>query len=175
MERLNKKQKEILTKASKKFPTSIPSTDISPKVGEAILKDLKLLEAKGLITADYTVGSSFPVSLAITPKGIEKLQENFKTRLIDTVHDNPLAVIAIIISVLSILANIYISIYTSQRTESLSIELNEVKKIAEYDTLFVRNLTSNATNNTIFIPCPNGTKPRMEFGDGGIRIRCIAR
>jgi hypothetical protein len=173
MERLTKKQREILNSACKVFPNSISSSDIPPKAFN--VSDIKILESKGLVNVDYTAGSYSPVCLTITPNGIEKLQENFKTRLIDAVHDNPLAVIAIIISVLSIFATIYTNVHTNQRTESLSIDLNEVKgKLAEYDTLVVKNFTS--TSNTVSFLCPNGTVPWGEIvNDSGHFFVCAPK
>ncbi len=166
MERLNKKQKEILSSLEKVYPSNRNRDELLEELGyipNDILADIKLLEAKEFVSLTYRLGDTFPYTLTITPKGIEKLQENFKTRIKDEIHNNPLTVIAIIISVLSIIANIYTSVHTSQRTESLSIDLNEVKgKIAQYDSLVVKN----STMNELFIPCSNGTKPQMTMYSG---------
>ncbi len=100
MERLNKKQKEILTYLDEVYPKSLSARDLLRELEDEpddILADVKLLEEKKLVTLDYTVGIAFPVLLTITPKGIEKLRETFITRLEDSAHKNPWTVIAIVV------------------------------------------------------------------------------
>ncbi len=176
---LTKTQKETLEQLKKELPEYIEGInryiiveDVSQKLGIDPADAHKAIDY--LIREDF-VDKDSSGNIRITDKGIEKLEETFITRTKDEIHNNPLAVIAIIISVLSIMANIYTSVHTSQRTESLSIDLNEVKgKLAEYDTLVVRNFTS--TSNTISFLCSNGTVPSEEkVNESGVYFLCAPK
>lgn len=170
MERLTKRQKEILTKALKVFPGHFPLE--SGESQQNILADIKLLEKKNLVTADYTISSYFPTGVTITPIGIEKLQENIITRLLDTGWKNPWVVVAVIVSLISIGSTLYFS----HTTEKIQLDLNEIKgKIAEYDTLIVKNITSDATYNKISIQCPNGTMPAEGVNDSEHYFYCVPK
>lgn len=105
MERLNKKQREILDYLKKVYPDYETSEDLLKDLGyrpEDVLADVMLLKEKELIATmggylGSPLGSTY---FAISPKGIEKLQETFIARILDTAYNNPWAVIAIIMSVI---------------------------------------------------------------------------
>lgn len=168
MERLNKKQRQILGNLYKKYPDTIKSEIILGELNcdeKDLLADVIILNKHGLITAEYEIGRQFPTSLTITPDGIVKLRENLFTRLIDSGWKNPWVIVAIILTLITIGSNIYFSV----TTENIQVELNEVKGIiAEYDTIIVKNTTSN----TISVPCSNGTKPQIILDDNGTFIIC---
>ncbi len=184
MERLTKKQREIL-KYLKRFHNGIPYSEFTEIFNYAGINiEIDILQENGLIGFYNTNGKiythkgiDYPNSffLKITPKGREKFRETFITRIYDTAYNNPWAVMAIIISVISLIVTIYTSVHTNQRTESLSIDLNEVKgKLAQYDTLVVKNFTS--TSNTISFLCPNGTVPSEEkVNESGVYFLCAPK
>lgn len=108
MERLNKRQKEILTYLDEAYPFSLPRNHILLEFGEPEeiyffddLTELELLEEMKLIELGY--GKTGDSRLTITPKGRKKLRENFKTRLVDAIHENPLKAISIGVALISVI------------------------------------------------------------------------
>jgi hypothetical protein len=88
--------------------------------------------------------------------------------------------LGVIVALLIGVSSVILSWSTSQHTEKIEVsfnqDLNQIKgKIAEYDTIIVRNITSNTANNTIYFPCPNGTSPTMSGDEKGITIKCVKR
>jgi hypothetical protein len=111
MDRINKKQREILNCLDKVYPDGLAEEVLLTKLKDKpkdidILADIKLLEENKLISARYE-SNNYPGDLTITPKGIEKLRENFKTRLIDASHNNPWIAIAVIISLFLGMVTVY--------------------------------------------------------------------
>lgn len=128
MEGLNKKQTEILNYLGKMYPNELNKEELLTKLGDEannILADIKLLENKELVTLSYGLGSTFPTHLTITPKGIEKLRENFGTRLYDSIRCNPLTTITTVIAILSVLFNIFIF------SENSDLQ-NQIKRESEF-------------------------------------------
>lgn len=168
MERLNKKQRKILDILYKEYPDAIESEIIPRELnckGRDILADVQLLDQNHFVDTEYEIQNQFPISLTITPDGIEKIRESIFTRLIDSAWKNPWVVITIIVALIAIGSNIYFS----NTAENIRVELNEVKeKIAEYDTY----IANNTTGDTIYVPCFNGTKPQIKLNDNKTFIIC---
>lgn len=126
MEILNKKQKEILNYLHEVYPASLKKEIILEKLGdkpEDILAEIKLLEESKFVTLIYGLGDAFPAVLTITPKGIEKIQENFITRLKESAYNNPWPVITIvIILILGIIASNYYVENIRLQKEKASLE-----------------------------------------------------
>ncbi len=104
MERLNKRQRQILTYLYKRsrVEESAEYATLVNYLGCNSLDaytDIELLKNKGLVEFD----PQFREYLSITPKGIEKLQENFITRMQDAAYDNPWAVVTVIVSIVSVI------------------------------------------------------------------------
>lgn len=126
MEVLNKKQKEILDYLNEVYPASLKKEVLLEKLGDKpddILADIKLLEENKLVSLLYGLGDAFPTVLTITPKGIEKIQENFITRLKESAYNNPWAVIAIIVTLIGVIitSNYYVENIRLQK-EKASLE-----------------------------------------------------
>jgi hypothetical protein len=110
MERLSKKQREILEYLDAAYPYRVPKLDVLSEFGDGNTRmEIKILEKNKLINVHRYVGIRARhgtryrlgnVSLTITPKGAEKLRETFSTRLIDSAYNNPWAVVAIVVSIL---------------------------------------------------------------------------
>ena len=105
MERITKRQRDILEYLDDVYPFSVPRKDILHLFGESEdvfifndLPDIKLLDDMKLVTLSYEKRGE--EHLIITPKGKEKLRENFMTRLIDAIYDNPLKTISIIVAII---------------------------------------------------------------------------
>jgi hypothetical protein len=106
MERLTKKQEEILRYLDNVYPHRISRWKILREFDNGDTKiEIKILEKNKLI-AMYRY-SRVPkhrsnrhkfgdISLTITLKGKEKLQENFKTKLMDAAYNNPLKAVSIV-------------------------------------------------------------------------------
>jgi predicted transcriptional regulator len=110
MERLSKKQREILEYLDEAYPHRVLKSDVLSEFDDGNTRmEIKILEKNKLIKVHrysgrrihdgtrYRLGN---VSLTITPKGVEKLRETFSTRLIDSAYNNPWAVVAIVVSLL---------------------------------------------------------------------------
>ncbi len=110
MERLSKKQREILEYLDEAYPHKVLKSDVLNEFDDGTTRmEIKILEKNKLINVHrysgirthhgtrYRLGN---ISLTITPKGAEKLRETFSTRLIDSAYNNPWAVVAIVVSVL---------------------------------------------------------------------------
>jgi hypothetical protein len=87
MERLTKRQRQILTYLYKRFRVVEDAeyvTLVNYLGGKTLdaYTDIELLKEKGLIEVD----PQFKRFISITPKGIEKLQETFFTRIKDEIH-----------------------------------------------------------------------------------------
>lgn len=109
MERLNKRQKELLECLKKVYPNSLNREVLLRKLGHElkdISVDIELLYQNELVIVRYENGAS-SMNLTIAPKGIEKLQETFRKRLGDSAHKNPWAVIAIVVSLILGLTTLY--------------------------------------------------------------------
>ena len=103
MGRLNKRKKKILAnldKADNGSMDGIALQNILRDEPDNILPDIKLLEREEFVDNQYSLGSTFPTKLTITPLGKAKLKEGFKTRLLDSAHDNPWAVVAILVTII---------------------------------------------------------------------------
>lgn len=137
MEKLNKKQKEILTCLNKVFPEPLNEDVLLTKLKDKpkdidILADIKVLEKKKFVKVVYGLDSYFPTSLTITPEGIEKLQENIITWLYDSARSNPWTVIAVIIS---LCLGTYTVYYYSQNLMSQKINFDLQNKIIQDNNL----------------------------------------
>jgi hypothetical protein len=110
MERLTKRQKEILRYLDDAYPHKIPKWEIFHEFDDRDTRiETKILEKNKLIAVyrysgipkhrgtRYKLGD---ISLTITPKGKEKLQENFKTRLMDAMYNNPLKAVSVVIALI---------------------------------------------------------------------------
>ncbi len=106
MERLNKRQKEILTYLNK-FPYfSLKRENLLNALNEPkdkleiILYDIKLLKEKGLVKQGQVNGDML---LTITPKGKEQLQlrENIITRIQE--YDTLIKLIAVLLALISVI------------------------------------------------------------------------
>ncbi len=110
MEKLSKKQREILEYLDEAYPYRVPKLDVLSEFDDGNTRmEIKILEKNKLINVHrysgrrthhgtrYRLGK---VSLTITPKGAEKLRETFSTRLIDSAYNNPWTVVAIVVSLL---------------------------------------------------------------------------
>ena len=106
MERLTKRQKEILRYLDDAYPHRIPKWEILREFDDGETRmETKILEKNKLIAVYKYSGipkhrgirhKHGDISLTITPKGKENLQENFKTRLMDAVYNNPLKAVSIV-------------------------------------------------------------------------------
>jgi hypothetical protein len=116
MKRLNKRQREILEYLDEAYPYRMPKRDILSEFDDGNTRmELKILEKYELINVyrysnihtrrgiRYRLGD---ISLTITPKGKEKLRENFETRLVDAIYNNPLKAISIAIALISVVMGI---------------------------------------------------------------------
>lgn len=126
MQRLNKKQKEILNLLDEVYPASLKKSILLEKLGNKpnnILADIKLLEKNKLVDLIYGVGDNFPAVLTITPMGKEKLQENFITRLRESAYNNPWPMITVIVMiVLGLIASNYYFETINLEKEKASLE-----------------------------------------------------
>jgi hypothetical protein len=110
MERLTKRQKEILDYLDDAYPHRISKWEILSEFDDGDTRmEIKILEENKLINVHRYSGIPTrrgtryklrDVFFTIAPKGKEKLRENFNTRLMDTAWKNPWAVIAIVVSVI---------------------------------------------------------------------------
>ena len=106
MERLTKRQKEILRYLDDSYPHKIPKWEILREFNDGNTgMEIKILGKNKLIAIHIFSGIQKHrgirhklgyISLTITPKGKEKLQENFKTKLIDAAYNNPLKAVSIV-------------------------------------------------------------------------------
>lgn len=163
MERLNPRQKEILTCLKELYPDSLTQVVLLTKLkGKPkdidILPDIKLLDEKKLITVSYGLGSYFPENLTITPKGIEKLRENLKARLLETAYNNPWTVIAIIIPLALLMVTAY---YYSEniklqnenlRLQNQIMEENKFKQAMQPTVWLTQEFMNGSSGNLEIIP-----------------------
>ncbi|MFZ2411395.1 MAG: hypothetical protein WAW23_07490 [Candidatus Methanoperedens sp.] len=108
MERLTKRQRTILTYLDKIYPFSERRIHLIIKFKErelgdmedniSAIADITLLEKMQLVEKKHWRDGE--ARLTITPKGKEKLRENFKTRLVDAIYDNPLKAISIAVALI---------------------------------------------------------------------------
>ncbi len=113
MERLNKRQKEILIYLGKIFPKDTNYDSLVKEFGskpDDILSDIEILKDKKLIKMLEGTFQRY-ICISISPKGIEKLKENFITRLTDAIYNNPLKAvsvgIALILGILGLIITIW--------------------------------------------------------------------
>ena len=144
MGRLNKKQNKILAhlnKADKGFLSNVDLLNILRDEPTNILPDIKLLERDGLVINNYQLGSTFPTKLTITPIGKAKLKESFGTRLLDSAHDNPWAVIAIFVTIcLSLISlHLYSENINLQHQIKQESDLREIMPPTVYLTQELKN------------------------------------
>jgi len=124
MKLLNENQKKILSHLSEVYPNNLTHEVLLEKLSmtqEDILSDIKILEKNNLVTVIYPLGRYYPSTLCITPEGIEKLQENFLTRLKVTAYDNPWAAITVIFLIVSAISGA-VGIYYYNENLSLQKE-----------------------------------------------------
>ena len=110
MYKLNKRQKEILRILDGEYPNRISGENFLKKIDgkpEDVLVDIKLLEENKFINPLYGLGSAFPSSLEITPRGKEKMQENFIKRLESSTYENPWPAITVIVTVVAVMLASY--------------------------------------------------------------------
>jgi hypothetical protein len=110
MERLTKRQKEILTYLSKIFPNFTDNDSLVKELGgksDDILADIETLRDKELIKTVYGTFHKY-ICVSISPKGREKLHETFFTRIQDTALKNPWVVATVFVAVVLGIPNLYL-------------------------------------------------------------------
>jgi hypothetical protein len=160
MGRLNKKQKEILVhlnKADKGFMSDVALLDILKDEPDNILPDIELLLREELVvTTESLLGGTFPTKLAITPIGKAKLKESIGTRLLDSAHDNPWAVVAVIVAVTAIIVTICltsISLYLYSENINLQQQIKQESDLREImpPTVYLIHELKNGSNGELEI------------------------
>jgi hypothetical protein len=120
MERLTKKQKAILRYLDNVYPHRMPKWKMLREFNDGdIRKEIKILEKNKLIAVYRYSGIAKhrnrqklgDISLTITLKGTEKLQENFKIKLMDAAYNNPLKAVSIVTALILGILGLIISLW----------------------------------------------------------------
>ncbi len=116
MERLTKEQKEILAYLKDANPRIVSLSELNCNIESerrykkgVVLIEIKILEEKGLVKSNFYTHMNNKNKVAIDPgsyyftissKGIDKVRENFITRILDAAYDNPLKAVSVIITLI---------------------------------------------------------------------------